>query len=115
MSTNSNVYSQGGGGVFYENEVQTGFFISFLLGLTIPGTQEGAVCHYRQQSGSLGYQTDDLLLHCNENGNLVRVLIQIKHNLVISANGETFKEVITAAWRDFKNDKLFDSTSDKFL
>lgn len=115
MATNSNVYSQGGGGVFYENEVQSGFFISFLLGLTIPGTQEGAIFYYRQQSGSLGYHTDDLLLHCVENGNLVRVLIQIKHNLVISANGGTFKEVIIAAWKDFKNDNLFDPSSDKIF
>jgi hypothetical protein len=115
MATNSNVFSQGSGGSFYENEVQTGFFVSFLLGLIVPGTQEGTITYYRQQSGSLGYQTDDLLLHCVDNGVTSKIIMQIKHNLVISAKGQIFQEVIEAAWKDFNNKDLFSSATDKIF
>ncbi len=115
MATDSNVYSQGSGGSFYENEVQTGFFVSFLLGLIVPGTREGTITYFRQQSGSLGYHTDDLLLCCLEDGLTSKVLMQVKHNLVISAKGQVFQEVLEAAWKDFNNKDLFTPATDKIF
>lgn len=115
MATNSNVYSQGAGGVFYENAVQTGYFISFLLGLTMPGTADGKIEHFRQQAGSLGYETDDLLLECKTSDEPVRILLQIKHQLTISEGGEEFGKVISAAWKDFNNTNLFNQDRDKLF
>jgi hypothetical protein len=115
MATESNVYSQGASGVFYENAVQTGFFVSFLLGLTMPGTANGKIEHFRQQSGSLGYETDDLLLECLAGDQPIRVLMQIKHQLTISEGGEEFGKVINAAWKDFNNATLFDPKHDKIF
>lgn len=112
MATNSNVFSQGGGGTAFENEVQTAFFISFLLGLNVPATK-GIVEYYRLQSGSIGYNTDDLLLGLTTEGVQSRILIQIKHNLTISAKGTEFTKVIIDAWKDFKNPDLFNSANDK--
>lgn len=113
MATKSNVFSQGGGGFSYEIEVQTCFFISFLLGVPIPGVP-GRITTFRQQSGSLGYQTDDLFLIVSGQRD-ARVLLQIKHHLTISTNGMEFKEVLTNAWKDFKNQNLFDKSSDKIF
>ena len=84
MSTNSNLYSQGGGGTQFEFEVHTAYFILLLIGGYFPGTH-GKIVLYRQQSGSLGYKTDDLLLKTEDSqGSLARHLFQIKHGLVIS-------------------------------
>ncbi len=114
MSTESNVYSQGGGGTHYEFEVQTAYFINFLIGASIPGLPECNITQFRQQSGSLGYKTDDLLLKCTGNNDVEqKVLFQIKHNLIISEKSELFKEVLTDAWTDFKNPSLFDPAKDK--
>lgn len=114
MATNSNVFSQGGGGGTFENEVQTVFFISFFLGLYVPGTN-GHIESYRLQSGSLGYKTDDLLLNIISDGQPSKALIQIKHDLIISPKGEEFNEVLCDAWRDFNNEELFAPSHDKIF
>jgi hypothetical protein len=114
MATNSNVFSQGGGGGTFENEVQTVFFISFILGLYVPGTN-GCIEDFRLQSGSLGYKTDDLLLHIIADGQSSKALIQIKHDLIISPKGQEFTEVVCDAWRDFKNKELFDPAKDRIF
>jgi hypothetical protein len=113
MSSHSNVFSQGGGGNRYEFEVQTAFFISFLIGCQIPGLPDSRISEFRQQAGSLGYATDDLLLHCTSENVCGRILIQIKHSLLITEKSESLKEVLAAAWSDFKNDQLFNSEVDK--
>lgn len=114
MATNSNVFSQGGGGTTYEIETQTSFFINFLLGLNIPAVQ-GRISFFRQQSGSLGYKTDDLLLKCGHDSETVTVLCQMKHNLTISTKGEIFRQVVSDAWEDFRNPQLFDPIKDKIF
>ena len=91
MATGSNVYPQGAGGVFYENAVQTGFFVSFLLGLTMPGTADGMIVHFRQQAGSMGFETEDNLLDCLAGDQPFRILMQLKHQLTIIASGLRFK------------------------
>ncbi|CAH0265601.1 MULTISPECIES: hypothetical protein [unclassified Pedobacter] len=114
MAIDSNVFSQGGGGGAYEIEVQTSFFINFLLGLNIPSVS-GKILAFRQQSGSLGYRTDDLLLKCLHHNQQINILFQIKHNLVISAKGDTFKQVVIDAWADFMNAELFNPSNDKIF
>jgi hypothetical protein len=113
MSTDSNTFSQGGGGTIFEISVQTAYFITFLLGGQVPGLPDAHITYFRQQSGSLGYATDDVLLQCKDELATHRVLMQIKHLLPIAAENQTFKEVLTAAWKDFNNTTLFDPATDK--
>jgi hypothetical protein len=53
MSTDSNLFSQGGGGTFFEFETHAAFLTFFLIGGFIPGSEEEKIIQYRQQSGSL--------------------------------------------------------------
>lgn len=113
MSTESNVFSQGGGGTIFEISVQTAYFITFLLGGQVPGLPESHITYFRQQSGSEGYATDDVLLRCEDENGSHQVLMQIKHLINITAADKTFSEVLTAAWKDFNNTTLFDPSKDK--
>ena len=116
MSTESNLFSQGGGGNKYEFDVQTAYFINFILGTPVQGLDNYYIDEFRQQSGSLGYRTDDLLLKCrnrvSNESNQSKVLIQIKHNLTVSEN-DLFIEVIQNAWEDFNNVSLFNQEYDR--
>lgn len=117
MSTQSNLFSQGGGGSAFESETHAAFFTSFLIGCSVPGTENGKIIKYRQQSGSLGYQTDDLYLETQDSFTSViqKQLIQIKHGLVISENSEVWSVVVKAFWGDFNNTTLFDKSKDKLI
>lgn len=115
MSTNSNVFSQGGGGVSFEIALQTAYYISFILGAHIPGMEDGHITAFKQQSGSLEYETDDLLLTCEGRGGSCRILIQAKHLITISSGNPMFQKVVMAAWRDFRNPELFTPQTDKFF
>jgi hypothetical protein len=97
MSTNSNVLSQGGIGNNFEIALHTTYFISFILGSHIPGIEDGRIREFRQQSGSLGYQTDDLLLKCDRRTGSSRVLIQAKHLITITGTNPMFQKVIKDA------------------
>lgn len=115
MSTRSNLFSQGGGGPHFEFETHTALFIIFILGSPLPFAEDEKIVKYRQQSGSLDYKTDDLLLWTEDGLETEhRNLVQIKHGLVISAN-ETFEEVLVKMWMDFKNLSLFDKTKDRLV
>ena len=114
MSTNSNVYSQGGGGTLYEFEVDSAYFINFLIGGGVPGLNDSHIIEFRQQSGSLGYKTDDLLLKCLDINSIEHiVLFQVRHNITISENDEDFQKLLEKAWLDFKNASLFDYSKDR--
>lgn len=113
MSTESNVFSQGGGGTIFEISVQTAYFITFLLGGQVPGLPESHITYFRQQSGSEGYATDDVLLSCENEDGSHKVLMQIKHLINITAADKTFSEVLSAAWKDFNNTTLFNPATDK--
>lgn len=116
MSTNSNLFSQGGGGTVFEFETHAAFITTLLIGGVLPGGEGETIKLYRQQSGSLGHKTDDLLLLSKDRGDIEhKSLIQIKHGLIISENDETWEKVLVAAWKDFKNLSLFDKSKDRLL
>ena len=60
------------------------------------------------------YQTDDLIVFTQDPiGNRERKLLgQIKHSIKITEKDSTFKEVIQAAWLDFKNPNVFTKRND---
>jgi hypothetical protein len=112
MSTNSNLFSQGGGGEAFELSVQTSYFIYFMLGGYIPGMADTHITEFRQQAGSLGYYTDDLMLRCESYEQSRLALFQIKHAIAISEKNEPFRNSILGAWKDFCNHELFDPSRD---
>lgn len=116
MSTESNVYSQGGGGTHYEFEVQTAFFINFIIGGYVPGLSESQITEFRQQSGSLGYKTDDLLLKCSDANSIEqRILFQIKHNLIISEKANFSKRFLMQLGRTIKTHRFLIQQPTKFI
>ncbi|MBF4102219.1 hypothetical protein INT80_01665 [Gallibacterium anatis] len=63
----------------------------------------------KQQGRIDGYETDDLIVFVEhpQNKEERKILCQVKHNINLTKNDGTFKEVIHAAWNDFNNAKLF--------
>jgi hypothetical protein len=61
-----------------------------------------------------GYETDDCIVFLEERTGRdgPKLLAQIKHALSITEGDDTFAEVIAAAWRDFKNPRVFDARCD---
>lgn len=103
----------GGGGLHFEENVQTSFVVLMLSGGLAPCIDNCAIKNIHCQTKHLGYETDDLLI-CSEspNGSQKRKLLgQVKHSIAITDN-ERLGEVIDAAWRDFNNEKLFKKGKD---
>lgn len=116
MSTDSNVFSQGGGGTQFEFETQTAFLIAMIIGTAMPGSESDRITRYRQQSGSLGYRTDDLYLETQSTSGVTKkTLLQIKHGLIISEKNEVWEKVLADAWKDYSNPSLFDPATDRFI
>ena len=116
MSTVSNVFSKGGGGARFEFDTQTAFMVMMLIGAFMPGSEEEIIIRLRQQSGSLGYTTDDVLLWTKDNtAQEHRSLIQVKHGMSITKSNEARIKVLTDAWKDFNNPALFDKKNDRMI
>ncbi len=116
MSTESNVFSQGGGGTHFEFEAQTAFMVMMLIGTFMPGSEEERIIRLRQQSGSLGYATDDVLVWSKDKvGQERRTLAQIKHGMSITKSNEEWTKVLIAAWKDFNDPALFEKEKDRII
>src|SRR5699024_1266256 len=61
-----------------------------------------------------GYETDDLIIFVeNQATKEERKLFgQVKYSVAITEKDSTFKEVISAAWRDYNNAELFTKGKD---
>lgn len=116
MSTESNVFSQGGGGTHFEFETQSAFLVMMLIGTFLPGSEEERIIKMRQQSGSLGYATDDTLLWSKDSlAHEHRSVVQIKHGMSIARSNEMWVKVLVDAWKDFTNPGLFDQSMDRII
>ena len=60
-----------------------------------------------------GFNTDDLIIFSKQQHTKreSKLLVQIKHDIVITEKNKIFAEVINSAWNDF-NDEIFDSDTD---
>jgi len=111
----SNPFSSGGGGVFFECAVQSGYVVKMLTGAFAPCLKwSWPIVELKLQGKNAGFQTDDFIAFAEEkpNGRRARLLAQIKHAVTISAQDPVFAVVVAAAWADFRNPKVFDPEFD---
>jgi hypothetical protein len=111
----SNPFSTGGGGVFFECAVQSGYVVKLITGGSAPCIRRSwPIVEIKLQGKHAGFQTDDFIAFAEEKpkGRRSRLLAQIKHTITVSAQDPVFQAVIAAAWTDFKNPNAFDPEFD---
>jgi hypothetical protein len=110
----SNPFSTGGGGPNFENQVQTAFVVLMLTGGVVPCLPPCRIAKIKLQGRHAGFKTDDCIVFTKDRGGTHRakLLMQIKHVISITENDPAFGEAIRAAWQDFQNPEVFDSTRD---
>jgi hypothetical protein len=110
----SNPFSMGGGGVNFENQVQSAFVVLMLTGGVVPCLSPWPITKIKLQGKYKGYDTDDFIAFVEEKSGerKAKLLAQIKHSVAITEQDKRFRKVIQAAWGDFKNQKCFDPKND---
>ncbi len=103
----SSPFSTGGGGEHFEAHVQASFALLMLTGGFAPCLPNWPIRKIKLQGRFAGYETDDLIVFAEKNGQELKILGQIKHSISITENDTVFGEVIHAAWNDFNNAQLF--------
>ena len=104
----------GGGGLHFEENVQTSFVVLMLSDGFAPCLENYPIVGVHCQSKHLGYETDDLLVStaCATSGLKRKLIGQVKHSISFTSKNETLGEVLQAAWKDFNNEKLFTKGKD---
>lgn len=110
----SNPYSTGGGGVLFENHVQSAFVVIMLSKGIVPCMPRKQISKIQLQCRYDGFNTDDLVAFTTDTStqNEHKLLAQIKHNISITKSDPIFQEVITAAWSDYNNPSVFNRNKD---
>ena len=62
-----------------------------------------------------GYETDDLLVVAKSEDGEHRMLIQVKHEIALTAKNELCKEVFSAFWKDYNKASVFNKEKDKLI
>ncbi|MCP3681013.1 MAG: hypothetical protein GY782_12620 [Gammaproteobacteria bacterium] len=101
----ANSFSTGGGGFHFEAHVQACFVTLMLSGGYAPCLPCWPIIEISLQGKIDGFDTDDLVVIVEDSSSKEqrKLLGQIKHSIKITKNNKQFKEVIQAAWNDFKN------------
>jgi len=102
----SNPISTGGGGVHFENRVQTAFTILMLVKGFSPCLERWPISKIKFQAKYTGVHTDDLIVTATRpnSDDVARLLGQIKRSIQITDGSTVFGDVIKAAWEDFTAD-----------
>lgn len=109
----SNPFSTGGGGTFFETNVQAYFVTLMLTGGYAPCMPYLPIKKIKLQGKYAGYETDDAIIFGEgQDGRKGNLLCQIKHSINITRNNSIFQQVIQAAWKDTNNPTIFDSLND---
>lgn len=115
MSKKGSVFQKGGGGTNFEQSIQTAFLTTLIIRGNAPCIPTNEIIEVAFQTTNRGYETDDLLVIAKSSIGQHRLLAQIKNNLTFSINNDTFKEVISAFWKDYNNTSIFDRNNDRLL
>ena len=115
MSEKGSVFQKGGGGTNFEQNVQTAFLVTMLVGGDVPCLPSSRVIELALQVTNRGYETDDLLVVAKSEDGEHRMLIQVKHEIAFTAKDELCKEVFSAFWKDYNNTSVFNKEKDKLV
>lgn len=115
MSDKGSVFQKGGGGTNFEQAIQTAFLTGLIITGSAPCLPSNEIIEVSFQNTSRGYETDDLLVIAKSGLGEHKLLMQIKHDVSFTENEVTFKEVLQAFWKDYKNTAIFDKTKDKLI
>lgn len=110
----SNPFSTGGGGPRFEIQVQAAFVALMLAEGFAPCLPCRPIHKIKLQGRYADFDIDDLIVFtANVDGSDERKLLgQIKHTISITAGDAVFGEVISAAWHDFNNQRVFTKGKD---
>ena len=115
MSEKGSVFQKGGGGTNFEQNVQTAFLVTMLIGGDVPCVQSSRISEIALQVTNRGYETDDLLVVAKSEDGEHRILIQVKHEIAFTAKNQLCKEVFSAFWKDYNNTSVFNKEKDKLV
>lgn len=114
MSEKGSVFQKGGGGTNFEQNVQTAFLVTMLIGGDVPCVPSSTISEIALQVTNLGFETDDLMVVAKSVNEEHRLLIQIKHEIAFTLKSALWREVLTAFWKDFNNTS-FNKRKDKLI
>jgi len=110
----SNPYSTGGGGIIFENQIQSSFVVVMLAGGFLPCLTGKKIKKIKLQCKNAGFSMDDIVAYAADSMTNTehKLLAQIKHEISITNSDNQFQEVISAAWDDFNNPAIFHKEHD---
>lgn len=100
-------FSTGGGGIHFEENIQASFVVLMLCGGYAPALSTWApIEKIKLQAKHVVIETDDLVVYTKDpvSSKQRKLHGQVKHSLAFTKANETFKEVLAAAWLDYKAD-----------
>ena len=114
MSEKGSAFQKGGGGTNFEQNVQTAFLVTMLVGGDVPCVPSSTISEIALQVTNRGFETDDMMVVAKSVNEERRLLIQIKHEIAFTLKSALWKEVLTAFWKDFNNTS-FNKEKDKLI
>lgn len=115
-SSIASVISTGAGGTVFEHHVGASFLSLLLTGGFLPVFPHAVPTKVHFQAKRLGWNTDDLVVEGAESSGQNRHLAaQVKRTFSVSASDSDCRKTLLAAWNDFNNSALFNSSCDALL
>jgi len=74
--------------------------------------QGGTITEVHLQAGHLDWETDDLVIVGKVGTQIRKVAVQMKSSFTFSAENEECQQVFADAWKDFRNEKVFNNGRD---
>lgn len=106
----------GGAGVYFEQHVEAYWLAQLLVRSIPPILTDRGVVEVHFQTEHLGFNTDDFLVVCEQEGAAPAKLVgQVKRSLTISAADQECKKAVGDFWKDFKKAAPFNPQYDRFV
>ena len=111
----SSAASTGGAGTLFEQHVDSAFLTLLLVRGMPPIFPESTVTEVHIQTERMGWDTDDILVVCEDGARRRRRLIgQVKRTFSVSASNDGCVSTMTDFWRDFRGQADFSIADDRF-
>jgi hypothetical protein len=115
-SSIASVISTGAGGTVFEHHIGASFLSLLLTGGFLPLFPQAVPSKVNFQAKRLGWNTDDLVIEGADSSGQRRILAaQVKRTFSVSLNDSDCRKTLLAAWNDFNNSALFNSSCDALI